>query len=496
MNIRGLDLSNAVAEKQLITAARMSIVLILFARLNFDSMKSTQKNLLFASASELAKRIRQKKISARELLELHLSHLEETNPRLNAVVILGVDAARARAKAADEALARGELWGPLHGVPFTLKDAHATAGLRTTMGLPALAKQVPREDGTVAARLKNAGGILFGKTNIAMGLADFQSNNPVFGQTNNPWNPERTAGGSSGGAAAAVAAGLTPFDVGTDLSASIRIPAHFCGVFGFKPTENQVPNTGIFPTPHPIARALRIMLSIGPLARFVEDLDVIFNLIRGPDGQDSEVRPIANLKSDLDDLRIAFSTTFPGLPIASDITAAVRSAASRLSDAGFIVEEAALPKMKYPEVLASAGELIGAMLGAFEKQDGAKRFTAGDYFTALQRRDETIAAWEEFFTRWDVLLAPSSMTTAFPHTDPGTPLIVNRKEVNYFAVSAHGTMFNYTGQPAVCIPAGMDRAGLPIGLQLVSRRWSDRRLLKMAHEIAPHIGEFKRPPSV
>lgn len=459
-------------------------------------MKPFSENLLFASASAFAKAVRKKQISAGELLELHFDHLEKTNPRLNAVVILGKDAARKRAKAADAALARGDIWGPLHGVPFTLKDAHATAGLRTTMGLPPFAKQIPREDGTVAARLKAAGGILFGKTNVAMALADYQSSNPVFGRTNNPWNPERTSGGSSGGAAAAVAAGLSPFDVGTDLSASIRIPAHFCGVFGFKPSENQVPSTGIFPTPRPVPRAIRIMSSIGPLARSIPDLELIFNLIAGPDGHDSEIRPIETPDRDLKTLRIGFARTFAGLPVARDIANAVKSAATRLSGAGFTVEEAALPKIKYPEVFGAAGELLGAMVSAFQNEQGAKTFSAEDYFTALQRRDEVIAAWEEFFTRWDALLCPCSMITAFPHTEPGTPLAVDGTKVDYYTVSGHGTLFNYTGQPAVCVPAGADREGLPIGLQLVGRRWSDRRLLAIARKLAPHIGEFQRPPAL
>src|SRR6266550_3445383 len=175
-------------------------------------------DVLFSSTTNLASAIRARQVSASEALDAHLAQIERHNRALNAVVTIQPDNARQRAREADEALARGQVWGPLHGVPFTLKDAHATAGMRTTTGFPPFADYVPQEDSTMTARLKAAGGILIGKTNVAMMLADYQSNNPIFGRTNNPWNIGRTPGGSSGGAAAALAAGMTPFDIGTDLS--------------------------------------------------------------------------------------------------------------------------------------------------------------------------------------------------------------------------------------------------------------------------------------
>src|SRR5436305_4588550 len=205
------------------------------------------KDLVFSSTTELAAAIRAGHVSATEVLEAHLAQIDKRNPALNAVITLDAEQAYERAREADAALARGELWGPLHGVPFTLKDAFATAGMRTTTGFPPL-DHVPQTDSTVTARLKAAGGILLGKTNVAAMLADpAQSDNPLFGRTRNPWDRARTPGGSSGGAAAAVAAGMTPFDIGTDLSGSLRIPAHFCGVFGLKPTEHRVSLAGLIP---------------------------------------------------------------------------------------------------------------------------------------------------------------------------------------------------------------------------------------------------------
>src|SRR5690348_15390950 len=281
-------------------------------------------DIVFSSTTQLATAIRAGHVSATEVLQAHLAQINAHNPTLNAVITLDAERAYERAREADEALARGEHWGPLHGVPFTLKDAHATAGMRTTTGFPPLADYVPKVDSTVTARLKAAGGILIGKTNVFQMLGDpAQTTNPIFGRTNNPWNVERTPGGSSGGAAAALAAGMTPFDIGTDLSASIRIPAHFCGVFGLKPTEQRVPLTGLIPgLPGP--RPIRIMSCIGPMARTVEDLTLLYAIIAGPDGRDTEVAPVPVEEVPqltLKNLRIAFAPTFPGIPATAEIRA-------------------------------------------------------------------------------------------------------------------------------------------------------------------------------
>src|SRR5437667_525540 len=250
-------------------------------------------DIVFSSTTQLAVAIRAGHVSATEVLEAHLAQIDTHNPALNAIVTMDTERAHERAREADEALARGQVWGPLHGVPFTLKDAHATAGMRTTTGFPPLADYVPKVDSTVTARLKAAGGILIGKTNVHVMLADpAQTNNPIFGRTNNPWNSERTPGGSSGGAAAALAAGMTPFEIGTDLSASIRIPAHFCGVYGLKPTEQRVPLTGLIPG-LPTPRSVRIMSCIGPMARTVDDLALLYAILAGPDGRDTEMATVS-----------------------------------------------------------------------------------------------------------------------------------------------------------------------------------------------------------
>src|SRR5712691_8184752 len=455
------------------------------------------KDIVFSSTTQLAAAIRAGHVSATEVLEAHLAQIATHNPALNAIITMDAGQARKRAHEADESLARGEVWGPLHGVPFTLKDAHATAGMRTTTGFPPLADYVPHEDSTVTARLKAAGGILLGKTNVAVMLADpAQSNNPIFGRTNNPWNIERTPGGSSGGAAAALAAGMTPFEIGTDLTGSIRIPAHFCGVFGLKPTERRVPLTGLIPgLPGP--RPVRIMSCIGPMARTVEDLVLLYAIIAGPDGRDTEVHPVPVdevPELELKQLRIAFAPTFPCFPVAADIRDAVEELARLLSPLCEVVEEAALPQLDFNQEGASAGALIGMMTGAFQPEEQERPTTLAQYLEALHRRDQSIIAWEQFFDEWDVLLCPPSMVTAFPHCDPGAPLHVDGQEVVYWMISAHGTLFNYTGHPAVVLPYKLDRDGLPIGVQMIGKRWDESRLLAMAKALSEVTGAFQRPP--
>jgi amidase len=452
-------------------------------------------DIVFSSTTQLAAAIRAGHISAIEVLEAHLAQIATHNPALNAIVTMDVERAYERAREADEALARRELWGPLHGVPFTLKDAHATAGMRTTTGFPPL-DHVPNVDSTVTARLKAAGGILMGKTNVAMMLADYQTTNPIFGRTNNPWNVERTPGGSSGGAAAALAAGMTPFDIGTDLSASIRIPAHFCGVCGLKPTEQRVPLTGLIPG-LPTPRSVRIMSCIGPMARTVDDLALLYSIIAGPDGRDTEVHPVPVDKMaplELKQLRVAFAPSFPGLPVAAEIRDAVEELAKQLRPLCATVEEAALPQVDFSQELPRAGALIGMITGSFQPEEQEQPATLAQYLEALDWRDQSILAWEQFFEKWDVLLCPPSMVTAFPHCEPGSPLHVDDQEVIYWAVSGHGTLFNYTGHPAVVLPYKLDHDGLPLGIQLVGKRWDESRLLAMAKVLSEVTGPFQRPP--
>ena len=309
------------------------------------AMKSTTaqwKEVCALSGIELARRISSRKLTAGAALEACLACIERPQPAAQRRRLAGCRRRRdGRLTPLTRAIARRADVGPLHGVPMTLKDGIDVAGLRTTIGTAAF-DRLADEDATVAARLRKAGAIIIGHTNVAPFLADYQSANEIFGRTSNPWDVTRTAGGSSGGAAAAVASGMTPLEIVSDLGGSIRLPAHFCGVYGLKPTERRVPMTGFFRLPPGAPRTVRIMSSLGPLARTLDDLSIALGLISGPDGADTEVAPVplgAEPAVRLADVRIAFAPTVPGATVASAIRTRVAQVAGNASNAGARVEQ-------------------------------------------------------------------------------------------------------------------------------------------------------------
>lgn len=455
-------------------------------------------SILFENARTIARRIQTRELSAVEVLEAHLAQIERQNPQLNAVVTLDSEGARRQAALADAALARGEVWGPLHGLPLTLKDGHSTAGMRTTIGFPGMAQHVPTADGAVAARLKASGAVIMGKTNVSMLMGDIQSNNPVFGRTNNPWDLTRTPGGSSGGAAAAVAAGLTPLEVGSDLGGSTRLPAHFAGIYAFKPTEGRVSNDGLLCGPIGAPRTMRSMLAIGPMARSVEDLDLAFRILAAPGNADLAPVPLQEPgRPELRQLRVAWAPTFPGTPVLPAIAAAVAGFASRVAGEGARVEES-LPTLDWTAQSATFRQLLtnqvmAALPPGAHGPNAAPPASLAEHFIALDRRDQFTRAWDQFFGEWDVLITPVSPTTAFAHCAPMTPFTVNGESLGYLQQLDLLTPFNLSGHPAVVLPLGLDEAGLPFGLQVVGRRWDDERLLAIAAELARLTGWVGRP---
>ncbi len=239
------------------------------------------------------------------------------------------------------------------------------------------------------------------------------------------------------------------------------------------------------------------MSCIRPMARTAEDLALLYQIIAGPDGLDTEVYPVpidAVPGLDPKTLRLAFAPTFPGFPVAAEIREAVADLASQLASVGAEVEEAALPQLDFVQELSHAGELIGMVTGAFQPREDEPATTLAQYLEALHRRDQSIIAWEQFLRGWDGLLCPPSMVTAFPHCEPGAPLRVNGRDEDYWMVSAYATLFNYTGHPAVVLPYGLDRDGLPIGVQIVGRRWRESPLLAIARALSEITGGFRRPP--
>ncbi len=451
-------------------------------------------------ARELASRIRGGVVSAVEVLDAHLERIERDNPTLNAVVSLDAAGARKRAAQADEAVRRGEIWGGLHGVPMTLKDGHDVAGMRTTVGTPVL-DRVPERDGTVAARLRAAGAIIVGHTNVPPWLADYQSANPIFGRTSNPWDPTRTPGGSSGGAAAALAAGMTPLEIASDMAGSARLPAHFCGVYGLKTTEHRVPVTGFLTPPGGSPRPVRILTTIGPMARDLDDLELALSIIAGPDGHDSDVPPVplgTRARRPLSELRFTMALGLPGAAVAMAAQQPVERLAARAAEAGAKLDER-LPEVDWEALHELFGSLLYTITGVFDPtaELPAEQRGLAWYLAALARRDELVAAFDGYFADVDALLLPAGMTSAFPHSDGDPAIDVDGTPVSYERQGQLLVFANLIGLPALVVPAGQDADGLPVGVQLVGPRWSELRLLEIAHELeqAGILPGFRPPPN-
>jgi amidase len=476
--------------------------------------------LVFATAVELAAAIRQGDVSASEVLDAHLAQIARHNPGLNALVTLDTEQARQRALAADAARARGELWGPLHGVPVTIKDSFETAGLRTTSGYPPLADHVPAEDAPPVARLRAAGAIVLAKSNLPTMAGDAQTNNPLFGRSHNPWSQAHTPGGSSGGGAAAVAAGLSPLDLGSDYAGSLRIPAHFCGIYTIKPTDHRVPNTGHIPPFPGLPRGVRHMPQGGPLARSVDDLTLALRLIAGPDGREWEVPPVPlepAPERQVRSLRLAWTDELGGVTASAETAAALERLAGALAGLGASVERAFPRAFDMAMAWETWGELSQAEIGSSvtpEEEVAVARFGADrdsevlisrgvaqavgasmrQYAAILTRRDSLISALEQFLSGWDALLCPVTLGPAFTHRPTSTPIVVDGRPTPYWAATlSYTTPFSLTGSPVVVLPLARSAEGLPIGVQLVGRRWGDMELLAVAAQLAAVIGPWQPP---
>jgi amidase len=445
---------------------------------------------VFTPAHELAEAMRRREVSSVEVVDAYLVQIARNNPDLNAIVTLDEDGARVKAQEADAVLGRGEVWGSLHGVPITLEDAHPTSGMRSTWGgLPRLADHVPDQDGTVAARLKAAGAILLGKTNGPEIWPD-----SIFSRTKNPWDLTRSPGGSSAGVDAAVAAGLTPLDIGLDTLGSIQNPAHYCGVYGMRPTEHRVPMSGVFFL-DPV-RKFRVMSVAGPMARSVEDLRLALRIIAGPDGLDTHVPPVPwrDLeRPKLADLSIAWSSEFPRSDTQDEIRTVVEGVTGQLAEGGATVEQS-IPDVDLGDQFELGEELFDLLGGTLQEENTAFSEEASvaskehdsleAYLMAWDRRDDVMRAWEGFFADRDVLIMPAGTRTAERHGEEPT----EPSEEYPYALSA------LSGCPMVVIPAGVDSQGLPFGLQIIGERWADERLLGIAESVSELTGGFRQPP--
>ncbi len=478
--------------------------------------------LNFLSASQLAHLIRERKVSAVEVMEAHLKQITLHNPKLNAIVTLDEEHARQRAEEADAALARGEMWGSLHGVPITIKDSFETAGLRTTSGYPPFSHYVPQRDAAVVTLLRQAGAIVLGKTNLPPLAAGRQSVNPIFGRTNNPWNLERTPGGSSGGSAAAVGAGLSPLDIGSDISGSLRMPAHFCGIYSLKPTGGRIPLQGhrasVKPLKMPAGWEVMFQLpAAGPLARSIDDLRLSLSVIADPKTPALQPAPVRSLHA----LRVAWTDEMATLPIGTEVRAAIQSLANRLAQAGACVERHVAPGAAYAEAWQSAAAALAAMNTLFQPpltrllrkstalipasrlpQDPIQRgFMIGAASQSkrmqqvFEQRQSLIRRVEDFLAQWDAWLCPVFSSPAFTHRPLGAPIEIEGRSLSAdLAEVMPNVIFNFTGHPVVVIPIGLSSDGLPIGVQIVGKRWGEMELLAVAEQIATVTGGYQRPP--
>jgi amidase len=459
------------------------------------------------SASELARAIRSKQLSSKAVVEAHLARIAEVNPKLNAIVQLTADSARKEADEADAALARGDIKGPLHGVPMTIKDTLETAGVICTGGTKGRANYVPKADATAVARLRAAGAIFLGKTNVPELAGAAETDNLVYGRTNNPYDLTRTPGGSSGGEAAIVSSCGSPLGLGTDAGGSIRMPAHFCGLAAIKPTSGRVPRTGQFPQPMG-ARAPVFHVSL--IARHVEDLALALPIISGPDFRDNSIvgMPLLDPKAvTLSGLKLAFFEDDGVASPTREIAAAVRDSARAFADAGVKVEEKRTPDAEkaatvYHDMSRGDG---GAGTRAFLKSIGSdpisplfEKALTYSVAPAMANTTDALAA----FVRWDLFRnsmlgfmenydAVLSAVAPFPALLHGTSFDEqNRKGFGY------SQMYNLTGWPTATVRVGTSPEGLPLGVQVAARPWREDVALALVAHLEKTFGGWKMPTGV
>jgi amidase len=479
--------------------------------------------LFYETARELARRIRTRELGSRELLDLLLARVERLNPKINAVVTLDVERARAAAERADAAAASGGPLGPLHGVPMTVKDAFEVAGLRTTGGTRLWKDHVPGADALAIARLRAAGAIIFGKTNTPRFCADWQSYNALFGTTNNPWDVTRTPGGSSGGAAAALASGFTPIELGSDIAGSVRVPPAFCGVYGHKPSYDLVPSTGHVPGP-PGTLAPPDLNVVGPMGRSADDLMLMLDVIAGPPPERAKAYTLslpAPRANTLRGYRVAAWLDDPAFPVDAPVLDVLQASVEALRKAGVTVEEVhpefelaaahrlyrslldstmavgVPPKLLAQLEAAAAGPDANSLETIFARNALARH---SDWLIAHELRAGLRATLARFFSDYDVLLCPVAQVTAFEHDhrEPQTArtLRVNGQNRSYMDMMGWACVATAAWHPATSMPVGLSSEGMPVGLQIIGPYLEDRTPIDFAGRLSEIVGGFQPPPGL
>lgn len=449
-------------------------------------------------AVEQARAIAERRLGSVELLDLVLARIESAGPRVNAVCTLAPDRARAEARAADDAVVRGDPIGPLHGLPMTVKDAIATAGIRSTGGAVALRDHVPAADAEAVARLRAAGAVVFGKSNLPEWSGDWQSFNEMFGTTCNPWDSTRTSGGSSGGAAAAVATGMSSIELGTDIGGSVRVPSAFCGVFGHKPSHGVIPTLGYLDEPQG-GDVEGDVNTFGPIARSADDLAVLLDVLAGPCAADAVAWRLdlpRAAPSTLRGMRVGAWIDDSLVPIDGEMAAVLRTAVEALRAEGAAVIDIAGPAVDLQRAWRTAVRLIGSAVSVSDEED---RGPSHRTWLFLDReRARLRAAWAAVFDDVDVVVCPVTSTVAFAHLQDGywgdRLVRIGGSERPYLELEAWPAIVGAAYLPSTAVPVGFTAAGLPVGAQVVGPYLHDYRTIAVAGLVARAAGGYVPPP--
>lgn len=462
-----------------------------------------------ASLTHLVSALEGGEVSARELLDLHLERISVLDGSVNSVVTLAPERARAEAAAIDEARAAGRPLGPLAGVPITIKDAIATEGIRSTGGAVELREFVPTTDAVVVEKVRSAGAVVFGKTNVPRWSGDYQSYNEIFGTTNNPWDVKRTPGGSSGGPAAAVAMGFTGFEIGTDIGGSIRLPSSFCGVYGHKPSFGTVPTYGYLDSVN-YHRNVADVNVFGPIARSIDDLELLLDLLAGPNPDDAaawglEFPPPRAVE--LAGFRVAAWLDDSFCPVDSSVIAVMATAVEALEQAGARIDHGRRPEIDSDTASIDGANLIGAATDVSDSDqldaqevDCTQGMPHRIWDVLHRQRGQNRQRWAEFFTEVDVLLCPVAPTAAFGHVhSPDGPNWANASladygDMPYRHLLRWNTLIGSAYLPVAVPPIGRTVDGLPVGIQIVAPYLHDRTALAFARCMTEVIGGYEPPP--
>ena len=481
--------------------------------------------MIFDSAHEILEKIKQGEVSSLEVLESFLAQVEKVNPKINAIVALDIERAKEKAKEADNKISLKSKLGPLHGLPMTIKDAFEVEGIVSTGGNPAWKDNIPKRNAEAVQRLVDAGAIIFGKTNVPFLSSDLQSFNKIYGTTNNPWDLERTPGGSSGGSAAALAAGMTPLELGSDIGGSIRVPAHFCGLYGHKPSYNIISEVGHMPPPPGSILTGNGLSVAGPLARSPEDLEIALDVLVSAQEQDSQAwkvkLPKARTKK-TKELKIAVWPDEPYAEADNEITNLIKETAEDLKHAGAKVETVDLP-ISFEEIdkiyslLLNPLMLAGSPKATFEtlaklnesldpndvselaKVARGSVLKHADWVLVNAMRQNMRQKWREFFNKFDVILCPTCITPAFKHNHNPVherKLTINGKDDEYLRATLWAGPAVSAGLPSTNVPIGMSSNNLPISMQITGPYLEDKTCLEVAKVVRNIRGGFKIPPNL